>query len=66
MFLLWIGLAYLGIGLIWSIFTCIVMLDVFESTKDAIGCFVWNILLWPLIMILAFAFFRGFKNAGGH
>ena len=47
-------LTYLGIGVVWAIIMVVMLLDVLTSTKDALGCFIFNVFLWWFVLILFF------------
>lgn len=66
MFLLWIGLIYFCIGIVWAAYVSITMRSLFESVGDALLCYVCNMLFWPLVMVLAVAMGRLLKGSGGH
>ncbi len=46
-------IGYGVIGFIWAVITTITLMAGFQSTAEAVVCFLCNFFFWPLIMILA-------------
>jgi len=48
---------YLGVGIVWYIYTMIAMMDVFDfkSWKEMTTAFVMNVFFWPLIAVMYYS-----------